>query len=150
MNEIIKTITDTIAEMPACYHGENINVLMWGTCGQESHLGKYRKQINGEALSLMQIERPTFGHVFKRYEKLIRSLFPELKDITFEMLETNDKLAIVIARLKYWTIPVFIPSADDLPAIARYWKNYYNTAKGKGTVEQFLKNYELLVAPNLA
>ena len=150
MNETIKTIADTIREMPACYHGDNVNILMYGTCAQESHLGKYRKQINGKALSLMQIEELTFNHIFKRYEKLIRSIFPELKEITFEMLETNDKLAIVIARLKYWTIPVFIPAADDLEGIANYWKRYYNTAKGKGTVEQFLKNYELLVTPNLA
>ena len=150
MNEIMKTIADTIREMPACYHGDNVNILMFGTIAQESHLGKYRKQINGEALGIPQIERPTFGHVFKRYEKLIRSIFPELIEINFEMLETNDKLAIVVARLKYWTIPVFIPAADDLEGIANYWKKYYNTAKGKGTVEQFLKNYELLVAPNFA
>lgn len=149
MNKILETIKDSILMMPPGYHGDNINVLMNGTIAQESHLGKYRKQINGEALGIPQIERPTFNFVFRKYDRLIKGLFLEIKDITFEMLEHNDPLAIVIARLKYWTIPEAVPSARNLPAIAAYWKKYYNTPLGKGTEEQFIENYNALVVPNL-
>lgn len=149
MNKILETIKDSILMMPKRFHGDNVNVLMNGTIAQESHLGKYRKQINGEALGISQIERPTFNFVYKRYELLFKTLFPDL-EITFEMLEHNDPLAIIIARLKYWTIIEALPDANNLPKIAAYWKKYYNTPLGKGTEEQFIENYNALVVPHLA
>jgi hypothetical protein len=33
--------------------------------------------------------------------------------------------------------------------MAHYWKKYYNTEKGKGTVEGFVESYDELVAPYL-
>ena len=39
-----------------------------------------------------------------------------------------------------------LPDADNVAELAHYWKLYYNTPEGKGTVEEFIKNYELLVA----
>lgn len=50
----------------------------------------------------------------------------------------NDWLACAVARLKYWTAPEALPQPNDWPAIARYWKRWYNTADGKGTREKFL------------
>ena len=40
------------------------------------------------------------------------------------------------ARLFLVRIPAPIPS--DLPSQAQYWKTYYNTAAGKGTVQKFI------------
>ena len=40
------------------------------------------------------------------------------------------------ARLFLARIPAPIPS--DLPAQAQYWKTYYNTSAGKGTVQKFI------------
>lgn len=52
-----------------------------------------------------------------------------------------------IARLKYYTIPVPLPAEDDIKGMARYWKRYYNSSAGKGTEEQFIKNYNKYVKP---
>ncbi|XP_078359543.1 uncharacterized protein LOC144644015 [Oculina patagonica] len=44
------------------------------------------------------------------------------------------------ARLYLVRIRAPIPSDRDLPSQARYWKTYYNTAAGKGTVQKFIKD----------
>lgn len=51
----------------------------------------------------------------------------------------SDRLAVLLCRLHYKRIPALIPST--LSAQAEYWKLYYNTTKGKGTVEQYLRSY---------
>jgi len=35
-----------------------------------------------------------------------------------------------------------LPPYNDIPALARYWKQHYNTPEGKGTEEEFVKNYQ--------
>ena len=44
------------------------------------------------------------------------------------------------ARLFLVKIPAPIPS--DLPGQAAYWKRYYNTVAGKGTVEKFIEDVQ--------
>jgi len=44
------------------------------------------------------------------------------------------------ARLFLARISAPIPS--DLPAQAQYWKTYYNTSAGKGTVQKFIDDVE--------
>ena len=43
-------------------------------------------------------------------------------------LETNDKFAILMARLHYMRVSEKIP--DNIISIADYYKKYYNTIKG--------------------
>ena len=47
------------------------------------------------------------------------------------------------ARLFLVKIPAPIPSASDLPGQAAYWKRYYNTVAGKGTVWKFRRDVKL-------
>jgi hypothetical protein len=35
--------------------------------------------------------------------------------------------------------------ATDVFKLAEYWKKYYNTPKGKGTVQQFIQSYNKYV-----
>jgi len=55
-------------------------------------------------------------------------------------LETNIALGIMLCRLRYWTQPGSgpIPPADEIVAQAEYWKQWYNTPGGGGTVEHFV------------
>ena len=59
-----------------------------------------------------------------------------------ELIE-NDILSTCIARVHYLRRKEAIPK--DLEGQARYWKQYYNTPKGKGTVEEYIRNYKKYV-----
>ncbi len=52
-----------------------------------------------------------------------------------QILTTNLTAGIILCRLHYWRVPKPLPSS--LEEQARYWKNWYNTAKGAGTIEHF-------------
>ena len=125
----------------------NKHNLLLATAITESNL-KYRKQINGPALSYFQIEECVALDIIK-YAKRKR-LFSKIlkishinkiteKNIAYH-LETNDIFSCAIARLIYKRVPKPVP--DTLVDCAEYWKKYYNTAKGKGTVEKYVKSWK--------
>ncbi len=60
-------------------------------------------------------------------------------------LEADLTYQILMARIHYLRVEDSIPKVDDLEGQARYWKQFYNTPKGKGTVEEYMKNYKELV-----
>jgi hypothetical protein len=41
----------------------------------------------------------------------------------------------------YWRRPEQLPVADDISALAAYWKTHYNTPKGKGKIETFIRRW---------
>lgn len=43
----------------------------------------------------------------------------------------------VFARIRLYLVPAAIP--NDIDGQAAYWKKYYNSAEGKGTVGDFKK-----------
>ena len=47
-------------------------------------------------------------------------------------------------RLHYYRVPQPLPDADLLQ-VAAYWKRHYNTTLGKGTINQFMRNYRTYV-----
>lgn len=54
-------------------------------------------------------------------------------------LDDNDKIGCLFARLHYLRISEPVP--DTVMAQAAYWKKYYNTVAGAGTVAQYLTNW---------
>lgn len=56
-------------------------------------------------------------------------------------LITNLAYATAMARVFYRRVKEALPAADDLDGMGRYWKKYYNTPLGRGTVEEFKANY---------
>lgn len=131
-------------------HSDNAVNLLMGTAAQESHLGKYRKQIGGgPALGIFQVEPATFNDIvnnYLRYKPELASRIERVARISrfkAEDIENNDLLAICMARVHYLRVREAIPS--DLDGWARYWKRYYNTPLGKGTEEEFIANYKRLV-----
>jgi hypothetical protein len=63
-----------------------------------------------------------------------------IENFIAEDLVRNDKLAICMCRVKYFQVKEGLPS--DLEGWARYWKKYYNTPLGKGTEEDFIRDYK--------
>ena len=141
-------ITSVLKELGL--HSDNAVNLLMGTAAQESHLGKYRKQIGGgPALGIFQMEPATFNDIVRNYLRYKPELAVKIERgarvcrFHAEDIETNDLLAICMARVHYLRVSEAIPS--DVEGMARYWKKYYNTPLGKGTVEEFISNYKKLV-----
>lgn len=131
-------------------------VLLLGTAAQESGLGKWLKQIgSGPALGIYQMEPATYLDIHQNYlayrkelAGLVASLeIPGLyKDDNAQEMAGNLYYATAMARVHYYRVPRALPPADDLHGMAEFWKQYYNTEKGHGTVAQFITNYRRLLS----
>lgn len=141
-------ITSVLKELNL--HSDNAVNLLMGTAAQESHLGRYRKQLGGgPALGIFQMEPATFDDIVKNYLRYKPELAARIERVArisrfkAEDLENNDLLATCMARVHYLRVREAIPS--DLEGWARYWKQYFNTPLGKGTEEEFIANYKRFV-----
>lgn len=110
--------------------------LLLGTAAVESQFGTYIRQVHGPALGVFQMEPVTFRWLQTKYG----DAYPVIKDREAGEMEWDLRLAIIMARLKYRSIPHPLP-ADNLHDIAEYWKQWYNTPAGKGTIEQFMDRF---------
>jgi len=126
--------------------------LVLGTGIHESRL-KYLKQLGkGPALGLFQMEPFTHNDIWRthlwgkplgtRVGNLIRpfnGIAPNAQELIW-----NLKYAAAMCRVHYFRIREELPESNAL-ALARYWKQYYNTALGKGTVEQAIPAFAIAV-----
>ncbi len=131
-------------------HSESAENLLMGTAAQESGLGEYIRQIgNGPALGIFQMEPNTFRDIVQNYlqykpelAKLVMSV-SGVNALRSEYLEYNLALAICMCRVHYLRVSENMP--ENLVGWAKYWKEYYNTRLGKGTEEEFIRNFKNLV-----
>lgn len=139
-----------------CLYSLAAEQLVIGTIAQESQ-GSYLKQLgNGPALGLIQMEPATHKDIwmnFIRYKRAIRhALLLMTSDSVDEGYEQNGwpdhvalvwnlRYAIAMCRVHYYRKPEALPKANDINALAEYWKEHYNTVHGAGTVEEFIKNF---------
>ena len=125
-------------------YSEDARELIMGTFAQESRF-KYVRQINGPALGFGQMEPATFKDIidnYLRYKPVLMSrMIRAVGLLEVEDLVHNVELMIAMTRIHYLRVPEKLPSCKDVPAMARYWKQYYNTPLGKGTEEEFIANY---------
>ena len=128
--------------------------LIMGTIAQESAFGKYRQQLNnGPAMGIVQMEGATAKDIFENYLNYRRSHLEAVLSLTTNdivtnnikslnrHLKNNDEFAIAMCRIHYLRAPAKLPEYDNIEDMGKYWKKYYNTELGKGTVEEFIKNY---------
>jgi len=128
--------------------------LLVGTAAQESKLGSLLCQMDGPALGLYQIEPDTHSDLWKNFINFrpdLSAIVYNLASKDFSLDNTANELiwnlryATAIARLIYERAPSPLPSADDIEGLGAYWKQYYNTPQGAGTVDEFVQNYNSLV-----
>lgn len=128
--------------------GEN---LVLGTALKESKL-IYLKQLgNGPALGLFQMETATHDDIWRTYlnsrPALVAKLKPIIPDYAYldfppsVALQWNLAYATAMCRIKYLRAPAALPSNEPL-ALAEYWKRWYNTADGKGEVDEALIHFK--------
>lgn len=125
--------------------------LLLGTAIQESHCGYYLTQQQGPALGIYQIEPATHIDLWKNYLNYRPLLASKLKLLQspqyflghiHEELITNLAYATAMARVIYYRVKQPLPSENNLAALAQYWKQHYNTPKGKGRASDFISNYQ--------
>ncbi|MFG6485445.1 hypothetical protein ACG04R_02105 [Roseateles sp. BYS78W] len=129
-------------------HSDAAVELLLGTALQESKL-VYRTQIGGgPARGLFQMEMATHDDIFDNYLKYrstLRNAVLQLKSApdadAEEELTNNDAYAAAMARVLYKRAPAALPSAGKLSDMAAYWKQYYNTLFGAGTVSQYMNSW---------
>lgn len=142
---VIPTLNHLSAFIPMSYGA--IDLLM-GTAAQESDCGTYLRQIRGPALGVWQME-PATVHDHLLWLSGRVDLNRKIEQLTAplplwpDQLVTNLMLACAMARIHYWRAPGAIPSS--LEGQAAYWKQWYNTPLGAGTVEQYIANYRRIV-----
>jgi len=141
-----RLITETLKETGL--YSDNARDLIMGTFAQESNF-KYTRQIGGgPALGYGQMEPATFNDIvvnFLRHKpELMGKVMKASGVVTMEpeMLVDNKKLMICMTRIHYLRVKEALPSNKDVWAMGEYWKQYYNTPLGRGTVKEFVENYK--------
>ena len=125
--------------------------LVLGTALVESRAAYLRQHPRGPALSIYQIEPPTFRWLWWEWLPEHR---PGLRERCAELvgawratdpgrdLASNLCFATAMCRIRYLAVPAALPGAADLEGQARYWKRYYNTSGGKGRAEDYIAAYK--------
>lgn len=120
--------------------------LVYGTACVESSCGEYiRQEPSGPALGIFQMELDTHQDIYEnylRYNPVLKEKVLKLfcQGMTVEQnLCSNLMYAAAMCRIHYLRFPGEIPQSVE--GQAEYWKRFYNTGSGKGTVAGFIKAY---------
>lgn len=128
--------------------------LLLGTALVESRASYLRQHPSGPALGLYQMEPDTFRWLWWDWLPLRR---PGMRDRIAEFigpwhlgqdpvreLTANLYFATALCRIRYLTAAPPLPAATDIQGLGQYWKNHYNTAAGKGRVQDWVDTYKRL------
>lgn len=133
--------------------------LLIATCAQETKGGLYLVQETrgGEmymkgGLGIYQMEAATHESLWLHRI----SNMPELKSKIMTYCDFQEKpaagelvqnlgYASIMTRIFYHGIEEPLPPANNVEAMGVYWKKYYNTVYGAGTVDEFVKSYHTYV-----
>jgi hypothetical protein len=145
----VKDLIERILKSMDLYSPEALD-LVYKTGKVESGY-TYLKQIKGPARGLFQSEAWVAVDICKNYLEYRKDLMRKVAEATMVklsyfvdpkeedwdfILETNIAAQIAMCRLHYRRIPKPLPSSAE--GQAEYWKKYYNSMAGRGTVEDFL------------
>lgn len=135
------------------------NDLLLGTALLESNLEHVSQMGNGPALSLFQIEPNTLYDVYKNYLDFRSVLRDRVDSLLYgkatpenriRNLSINPHYACAIARIVYRRVPKALPDSshgdeDYVKELASYWKNYYNTPLGAGTIKKAIETFTKII-----
>jgi len=124
--------------------------LMVGICAQESLGGTYLKQLTGNAFGPFQMQKNDHDDLWniilpnniKLTHDLLKFCMLNAKP-NAELMEFHLRYACSMARIHFIRFAEAIPK--DVEDQAQYWKMYYNKPQGKGTVQEYLKNYQRFI-----
>jgi len=122
------------------YSEEAVNLVM--RTGMAESGFRNLEQVNGRAIGFFQVEPLTAFDIWENFvmarpkyrDVLLRYGFDE-SDIIF-IVTSNIALQIALCRLHYRRVKDPIPLSLQDQAV--YWKTWYNTRMGKGTIKHFI------------
>jgi len=122
-----------------------VNLLML-TAAAESQMGRFVRQMGGPALGIFQMEPLTHDDIWTHYitpnvATVLSRWLPaqaQIAELAHEQLIGNIWYAAAMCRLHYRRVSAPLPEATDTSGLAAYWKQHYNTPKGRGTIAHAL------------
>lgn len=158
--QLKKYIESVLEEVPREGFASQISVyLLLLTSATESNCGEYIRQTNGPAMGIFQNEPDTEKLVWKWALENDTYLFKKLmssctgKIFGGSDLAGNLRYQILLSRINYWAWPQSLPDVktppddDGIRKLAEYWKKYWNTEKGKGTIPKAIEDYCTYIKP---
>lgn len=124
-------------------YSEAAEELLMLTAATESLCGEHLHQVKGPAMGVWQMEPATHNDIHGNYLKYRNELAGKVAkygSVPTHMVG-NLNYACAMARVHYLRVAEPLPAASDVRALASYWKKYYNTVAGAGTVEHAIQNY---------
>ena len=124
-------------------HGENNTAvdMLLETAAAETGLGSVPDPTQGAGMGLTQFDRLPFDDIKRRSmgqrDKILDELKIDISLVEWEHLRYNQFLSLLFTRLLYRLRPEPIPVSREGRAV--YWKQFYNTEAGAGTVEHYMK-----------
>lgn len=127
--------------------------LVLGTALVESK-AEYIHQVRGPALGLWQMEPATHDDIWANYLRYQHELTDKLDELTTPAAITHGAQELIgnlyygaaMCRILYRRVREPLPSERDAEGMARYWKRFYNTELGAGTVEKALPRFIVVCA----
>lgn len=126
--------------------------LLLFTCAAESNMGYYIKQVEGPALGIYQCEPATHEDIWKNYIRFRPEIWNTMQGwFSFHTMPAHHLLmvridyATAIARIHYRRVKDALPHKDDIDGIWEYYKEFYNTHKGKAKKDECIEKYRKYV-----
>jgi hypothetical protein len=135
LDDMIIDVTKTLGG------GLNAALLLAETAAAETNYGDGLPAAWSD-VGVMQFTTIGFMHVRENTSQARKNTIKtkygiDIDSLTLLSLQYSPLTSVIFARLYYLLIPSAIPST--LSERAAYWKKYYNSALGAGTVEHYIK-----------
>ena len=124
---------------------EDARSLIYATGKAESGYTTLQQYGGGPALGFFQMEPNTALDIWNNYVMYRPNYRDKLYSLGFNdgtleyCLLSNVGLQAAFCRLHYRRVPSALPGNNDLKSQGEYWKKYYNSHLGKGTVKHFME-----------
>lgn len=137
--ELAKAVCDCIGHGSTGYGVP----LLVETCAAETLMGGAADgTLYAAGAGVAQVDEGTFDWLKDRYQnhsiaqRIKKEFNVDLSRVAYRELDFSPLLSLIFCRLRYWVVPVPIPTTR--PERARYWKKHYNTVAGKGTADEYM------------
>jgi len=158
---VIRPALAVMARCDSRMNSRAAELLLSGTAYAESRVGQsgLQQHPGGPALGVFQMEArggsSTFEWLWRDFlstsrrhgwrEHIADGCGLVVEDITADRLVDHLVFAGCLARLRYWVVPSALPSAEDRPALAAYWRKFYNgnPRDEDEKIRRFLRGLEL-------